>query len=347
MKAKIKISKAYTVLVLFGLILVLPRMAYSTQIKESLDQLRFTELQLSAVTTDMYLYLGWGRDEKEGMKEASLRAVSDLDQLKASVMRYDFPQETSPLKDLALKMIGQITAIYQGIENKDETVVKEQFALFNGFYEEYAERFKRLRERSAAGSETGQEWNPIEEELRWIDGVEEKNRYREATEQIKAKNFAAAYETLKNISEVIPDGPASPLIQLRLSDTLLMMDDGAAITKSPDAAEKGLELLAGILESGRYSPVLYEAFYKWRTIEQQFHHGMSNMSAIPNKEYNEKRRQAIEVVKKHLSENPGDAWARLQLDALWDLPNIQRGGPFGNDNLLHWEMLYGDLKQIE
>ena len=321
-----------------------PCVADSAQIKDVLDQLRFAELQIAAVTTDMYLYLGWAPDEKEGMKEASVRAIANLDQLRDQVMQQNFPEQAAPLKGLTLQMIAQLTTIYRGIENKETVQIKEEFSPFNDLYEKYAEGFKTLWQKSSGDAEPAQELNSFEEELRWFHDAKVKERYRQAVEQIKAKNYAVAYETLKDMPDAIQDGPASDLIKLRFSDTL-MIDYEAVNIEGLDAAEKGLDLLTEIINSGRYSPVLYEAFYKWRTSEQQFNHGMSNMSAIPNKKYNEKRRQVIQTVKNYLSENSGDAWARTQLALLWDLPNIQRGGPYGNDNLIHWGILYADLKE--
>lgn len=323
--------------------LLLPRTAYSTQIKDSLDQLRFAELQLAAVTTDMYLYLGWAPDEKEPMREASLRAIADLGLLQNDVMGQDFTEEVAPLKDLTLQMIAQLTAIYGGIENKEEPQIKEEFAPFNGLHEKYAAGFKNLWQKSDGDAEPEQALNSFEEELRWFPAEEIKERYRRAVERIEAKDYAAAYANLKDLAEQNGDAAGMDLIKLRLSDALLIMDYEAVNFQGLDAAGNGLALLTEIIEGGRYSPVLYEAFYKWRTTEQQHDHGMSNMSAIPNKEYNEKRWQVIQTVKKYLAENPGDAWARMQLDLLWDLPNIQRGGPFGNDNLNHWGILYGNI----
>ncbi len=111
--------------------------------------------------------------------------------------------------------------------------------------------------------------------------------------------------------------------------------------------EDGLDVLTQIVNKNAYSPVLYEAFYKWRTTEQYYNHGMSNMSHIPNKEYNEKRWEIIQVIKKHLESVPDDLWAQEQVDLLLSLPNIRRGGPMGNDNLTHWGSLYVDLSKFE
>jgi len=73
---------------------------------------------------------------------------------------------------------------------------------------------------------------------------------------------------------------------------------------------------------------------------QVFWGGMSNMSDIPNLEYNLKRWQAIQTIKQHVKDNPDDVWAKAQVNLLLGLPNIGRGGPFGNYNLNHWGMLY-------
>ena len=92
--------------------------------------------------------------------------------------------------------------------------------------------------------------------------------------------------------------------------------------------EKGIILLLEILDSNEYSPVLFEAFRSWRLETQFFWHGMSNMSDIPNWEYNLKRWQVIKTIKKYIESNPDDVWAKAQVRLL-DLPNIHRGGHFG------------------
>jgi hypothetical protein len=71
------------------------------------------------------------------------------------------------------------------------------------------------------------------------------------------------------------------------------------------------------------------------------------MSEIPNKEYNKKRWERIQVIKRYLKDNPDDVWAREQVDLLLSLPNIRRGGPMGNDNLTHWGSLYVDLSKFQ
>ena len=108
--------------------------------------------------------------------------------------------------------------------------------------------------------------------------------------------------------------------------------------------EKGMVLLSEIIDSQIYSPVLFEAFYKWRAQTQELWHGMSNMSNIPNWQYNLKRWQAIQTIRQYLKTNPDDIWAKTQANLLLALPNINRGGSFGNDNLSYWWQLCADVK---
>ena len=331
--------------IFWGLHIVFAVTAYAAETTINyLDELRFEELQLSAITTDMYLYLGWGIEEKEAMKEAAGKAIADLNGLKSRLMAQDFPDDLSPLKNLTLKMTEQLTTIYQSIEEKSEVEIKKEFVPFNDLYAEYASRFKQIWNKSFGSIEAEQSVNSLEEELRWFGSEQMRRQYQEASGYLKAKSYTAAYKILKEMAALNEGETVSDLIKLRLSDALLTMDHEGADNDGLNASEQGLKLLVEIVESNSYSPILYEAFYKWRTIEQQYNHGMSNMSAIPNKEYNVKRWQMIQTVKKYLLKNPTDKWAQTQIDLLWDLPNIQRGGPYGNDNLIHWGILYTDLE---
>jgi hypothetical protein len=72
---------------------------------------------------------------------------------------------------------------------------------------------------------------------------------------------------------------------------------------------------------------------------------MSNMSEIPNWEYNKKRWSVMQTIKQHIKNNPDDVWAKAQVNLLLGLPNIARGGLVGNSNLNHWGMLYPEYNK--
>jgi len=42
------------------------------------------------------------------------------------------------------------------------------------------------------------------------------------------------------------------------------------------------DILEGIVNGNDYSPVLFDAFLRWRTLTQSLEYGMSNFSKIPN-----------------------------------------------------------------
>ena len=329
--------------------------AYSAERSDAFDDLRFVELQLSAVTTDMDLYLGWRSEEKAAMKEAARKANADLAALKMRVVAINSLKGQAPLQETTLKMIDCLHSIYQGFETKQPDVIKKEFVPCNDLDEKYTRLLKDAwKEREGTTAKT-QTVPSREEELHWLERPEAQATYREAVSLIEAKHLAEAYEAFKGLEKTFDGLPAAQIIRLRLADALCMMDATQAaekgFTDALNAGEHAVTLLTAIVESDMYSPVLYEAFYKWRTMTQMLDHGMSNSSEIPNQDYNAKRWHVIQTTKKYLADHPGDVWARTQLDRLWFLPNIQRGGSMGNDNLIHWGILYrgfgGGVQNVE
>ena len=60
---------------------------------------------------------------------------------------------------------------------------------------------------------------------------------------------------------------------------------------------------------------------------------MSNMSEIPNDEYDRKRWSIVEIIEQYLEKHPDDAWAKTQISLLMELPIIERGGLMGNSEI--------------
>lgn len=318
------------------------------EIEDYLDEFIFTELQVSAVTTDMYLYLGWFSDKKEWIKEASGQAVKDLDEIKEQIADLNLPQELAGLRNANLNVIEKLKEIYTGIENKKNEDVKQEFVFFNELYSQFQEKLKEALKKYRNIQKLPEGFDPLNEEVKIIKTEEDRNIYLMAIELIKEKKYSESYENLKKLLNKYKDLPFEDCILVRISDCLLMADsDLDAGEDKPEGRMSGLELLSRILDKKEYSPVLYEAFYKWRTTEQYFNHGMSNMSEIPNKDYNARRWEIIQLIKEYLKNEPDDIWAREQVDLLLSLPNITRGGPMGNHNIEHWGILYTDIKTEE
>ena len=69
--------------------------SFASSIPDYLDKILFSDLQLQAVTVDMYLYIGWFPEEKEEMKEASQKAISDLEELASFVKESNSPNRSA------------------------------------------------------------------------------------------------------------------------------------------------------------------------------------------------------------------------------------------------------------
>lgn len=106
--------------------------------------------------------------------------------------------------------------------------------------------------------------------------------------------------------------------------------------------EERIRLLEDVLDAGKYRPDLFRAWLRWRTEYQLYNHGASNMSFIPNDQYNTKRDACIETVRQHLQSHPDDDQAWHQLALLLIHPNIARGGPMGHTGLTEWGLMQGE-----
>lgn len=329
------------------LFLFMTSVSMASEIAAYLEELVYIEFQISAVTTDMYMYLGWFEDKKDWIKEASDKAIKDLEELQGYVANLKTPVEMISLQDTNNAVIVNLKAIYTGIENKKSEDIKTEFQSFNKLHVKFSEDFKHALEEYRNMQELPQDFDPIIEELKLASNQEDKDAYQRATQLINEKNYNQAYEILSQLRVKYEGLPLESCILLRISDCGLKADSDLDVKDKLQMKEDGLDVLTQIVNKTTYSPVLYEAFYKWRTTEQYYNHGMSNMSHIPNKEYNKKRREIIQVIKKRLKDVPDDLWAQEQVDLLLSLPNITRGGPMGNHNLEHWGRLYVDLSKFE
>ncbi len=332
-----KIITSITVILIF----VACASAQTPLINDVLDELAFTELQMGAVSIDMHLWFGWFDDDKDGMKGASLKAITDLEGIKKDIQNLNLPENIKSLKGQLLEAVNRLQAVYKDVENIKPEKLKEEFASFNEFYEKYSAEVKSARKQYRPVVNLSESFDSSLEEIKSATNDKDKDIYIKATLLMKGKKYAEAYELLSSLKQKYRNTTFESCILLRMSDCTNMTDSD--MKQDADKAEDGLKILSKIVSANKYSPVLFEAFYKWRTTEQEFSHGMSNMSGIPNTEYNKKRWELVQIVKKYLAENSNDIWAQKQKAQLLTLPNIERGGPAGNDNLVHWGLLYADF----
>ncbi len=84
----------------------------------------------------------------------------------------------------------------------------------------------------------------------------------------------------EEIKDKYEDSGFKHCIAIKMADCLILAEPNEE--DSILDFEKRITLLLSILDSKEYSPVLFQTFYKWRTQTQEFWHGMSNLSDIPN-----------------------------------------------------------------
>lgn len=312
--------------------------------EDSFDELAYLEAQTSAVTIDMSRYIGWYPDEKEWMKEASLRAVKDLDEIERRLLDMNLKKDLALLRDKNVEIIETLKAIYLGIESKDEDALDAEFKLVEKLYAQFSEKFSDAFKRYRSMPELPKDYDPFQEELKLARSGQDKSEYLKATRATKEGNYQEAHEILVKLQNRQTETAFQDCIMLRMLDCLLPQTrvDTEGNVLMYLGWEETLSILTGLIDKGKYSPVLYEVFDRWRTKEQGVSHGMSNTSNIPNKEYNDKRWGVIKVIKGHLKEHQDDTWARAQIVSLLNMSNIGRGGAFGNDNLVRYHMRYED-----
>jgi len=307
--------------------------------KPGLEDLRYVELQISAVTVDMQRCLGWFPEEKGMMKEAAVKAVDELKGIRDYLVQLELTGNLVKLREIGLAVINKLTNIYNGIESKKTEDISEEFVAFNNLYRQYSEALEKTFNWHEPDKKLPDDYNSIEEETKLIQDEQDRKKYLEAVRLIENGKFGHACKSLESLKGKYKDTNFEDCIRLRISDCLVTPTDEDGDEATP-GQKRGIELLANIIGKEQYSPVLYQAFYKWRTQTQACKYGMSNMSVIPNGNYNRKRWKAIQTIKQYIRVEPDDKWAIAQLNMLLVLPNINRGGPFGNDNIVHYHKLY-------
>ncbi|MEI8349876.1 MAG: hypothetical protein WCI77_06960 [Candidatus Omnitrophota bacterium] len=337
-------------LAIISLLVLLPfgLFAYSMSTTyEAVEQLGYLDKQLRAIMTDVELWLGWGFEEKDLGKKVMESALKDLSDLKKEISAFEVTGELTSIKDLELGAINRLEKIYSDIYKKDEKQIGEEFKTFHEFSKKYLVDFEAAVKKYARQPKFPKDFNPISEELALAGSSQDKEAYQKAIDKMQQRKFKDAALLLKDLLSKYHETAFGDCIKVRLSDCWLNEDNDSKDIFTTEEQDKGVKFLKDIIDSNRYSPVLYNTFLRWRTKEQEMNHGMSNMSDIPNKEYNKKRWLLVQVIRRYLKSNPSDKWAMNQINLLISIPNIERGGTYGNYNLNYYGMLYMDLEKEE
>jgi hypothetical protein len=331
----------YFALIIVLCLFALPAYAQLTP-EDSLYELVFVEMQIDAVRTDISVNLGWNFENKEAMEKASLKAIEDLRGLKNYLATMDLSGEFAGHKDLEMDIIDTLIQAYDDIDKKDPEEANVLFEKADKLLEAFRQSSIETAGKFIISPSLPDTFNNAEEEIKSINDEKDRQIYINAYNMIESKTVKLKdiYDALLGLKERYKGQVVEDCIDLRISDCLLITGSDA---ESENEGVGGRELLDGIIARKRYSPVLFETFVKWRTIQQEYDHGMSNWSTIPNQEYNKVRMELIQIIKDYLKTYPENQWARYQMLFLLNLDNIVRGYPMGNSNFLYMAQWYMNL----
>jgi len=148
----------------------------------------------------------------------------------------------------------------------------------------------------------------------------------------------SAYMILKNNEKNSTDEEliymSNILLKLKYADSVR--------AKIQNADSLGLTYLTKIIDKNAYSPYLFEAWIKWRTVEQSYNFGISVTSDIPNDVYDSIRNKLINLIVDHIKKAPSDTWAYLQFFDFQYTEIIHRFGPYryGNQSAIDRNELF-------
>ena len=315
------------------------------RMENAVYELEYVNLHLLAVDNDMYLYYGWMPDDKEAWRKAAESNISELDHIRDYLRSRDMPKEMEPLRQKLAGLITSLQKIYEGVEAKEDDTIKEEYARRNRTYEEYLKSVKGVADRHLRLNDLPDGFDLKDVEARELPDIQDRERYKQALTFLENDDHFDAYAILQDLRQKYAGTAAENIILIRMGDCFADHEPYFIEWMKDYVKDENdvIKLYGAVMETGLYSPVLAEAFAKWRAKAQVWNHGFSNWSEMPNKEYNEKRMELVRTIQKHLKENPGDVWAKRQILSILNLPNINRGGAFGNSNLYHHAALFTDI----
>ena len=320
-------------------------------VKDMLDRLSFENSRISAVTIEMYGCLGWFGVDKDVVLACSKKSITGLLDIQRELEGMNVPDQLTSIKEVELEMIAGLIEIYEGIEDKGGSQLAPMFMAIRKYQETLSDDFEAAYKQYGWLQEIDEDYDPVNEELDLLADENDKKDYLNAVDLMRAGEYGKAYHSLIGLAEDHKSKPFEKCAKMKLAECLITDPEAFKGGVVGDPARAGLTMLEEIIEAEEYSPVLFEAFYRWRTVQQFYEHGVSNASKIPNDYYNNKRWDLICLIRSHLIDKPDDAWAKAQAEYILQLHNITRGGPVGNSSLSDWALLFPtagpDLNSLE
>lgn len=292
-------------------------------------QLQYYALKLQVVEIENDGWMFWGELEKEKWPEAFKDSFKEYDSLKAEIQALNVSEGLRNTQKIMVEFIDKTKAIYGALHTLNDEQMKEKFKEHQenvlNLSNAMQDTFKKYYTLSDAS-----ELKIIDKELELISDKNDKNSFLNAVDLLGKRKCKQSKVILVDLLKKYKNTPFEASILIRIIDCQQIKDSD--LEQDIDS-EKYQELALKLLERGEYSPVLFDLFGRWRTVDQMNNHGMSNMSEIPNDEYLKVQWKVAETIIGFIEKNPKDVWAKQQLPVLMTLGNIERGGEVGNLNM--------------
>ncbi len=163
----------------------------------------------------------------------------------------------------------------------------------------------------------------------------------EQYQRLKNTDLRQAMELLRNLVRETKDFQEWSIYEIELADDYVLHADQFADDTS-DAFVTASRLYRAILDKRHYSLYLFEAWAKWRCINQRTQ-GDEKTAKIPNGEYERMREQTAEVILLYVAQHQNDEMAINEFIVLATHDILLRFGDFrnGNQNVVEYRDLFG------
>ncbi|MFH2137623.1 MAG: hypothetical protein ABII88_03855 [Candidatus Omnitrophota bacterium] len=338
--------KLFITTLLLGLLFIAPSKLLAAETEDILDKLTYLHQQILATDTNMQQFTMGINSDKALLAASKQAALSELKKIQSQIEKIVSTKELSELSNLNLKVIQSLTNIYALTEENNLGKIAQALDEHNKIYTNYSKVYQDAVKKYKPIITFPDGFDPLIEVMKLAHNKDDAENFQKAVDLLQKKQYKSAFDLLETLKKSYQKEPFEKCVSLKISDTLLAFDSD--VKQDKDAGSKeGIMMLSKITDSKKYLPVLFEAFYKWRTATQYFEYNLENINDIPNLQYNEKRWELVNIIKDYLSKNPNDIWGQVQLNLLLTLPNINYSAQFGNDNLMHWTRIYTDLPRQE
>ena len=175
----------------------------------------------------------------------------------------------------------------------------------------------------------------------------DKNTYIKSSDyatykSLKTTNLKEALTLLDKLTKQTTDFQEYSIYQIELADQYVKHSDSLG----DNANETAIGKYKSILDQKKYSIYLFEAWLKWRLVNQQHIYGISKTSDIPNNLYDKMREEVALTILDYITKNDKDEMAINEFLLMATHPIVMRFGdyPYGNQNTVEYHQTFDEKK---